>query len=154
MRYSAVKHINLTVRCIWMKFILIKDKCWIFGIERKFQQDKRMRLVDYAPYHFFCLLSLSLVLSFSHVLSFFFYSFLFSLSFFSVEFSLFQFPLLSIAIVAVITIFLRSPSGLSTNDLSIEPCAGIARRRMAPRMVAFCSYRCIFHITHNSPQVT
>lgn len=33
-------------------------------------------------------------------------------------------PLLSTAIVAVITIFLRPPSGLSTNDLSIEPRAG------------------------------
>lgn len=75
MRYSAVKNINLTVRCIWMKFILIKDKCWIFGIERKFQQDKRMRLVDYAPYHSFLStvsFSRSFILSCSLVLLLFF----------------------------------------------------------------------------------
>lgn len=38
--------------------------------------------------------------------------------------SSFLFSLLSTAIVAVITIFLRPPSGLSSNDLSIEPRAG------------------------------
>lgn len=47
-------------------------------------------------------------------------------SFFSLHLSLspFLFLLLSTVIVAVITIFLRPPSGLSFNDLSIEPRAG------------------------------
>lgn len=40
----------------------------------------------------------------------------------SLSFSLF--PFLSTAIVVVITIFLRSPSGLSSNDLSIESRVG------------------------------
>jgi len=86
-----------------------KRSCWIFGVERKFQRDKRCALgwSRAASRSFFCLLI----------------SLLFSLSL-----SLFLFPFLfpspiHTAIVAVITIFLR-PLSLSSNDLSIEPRVG------------------------------
>lgn len=78
----------------------MKDRVEIFELERKLQRDMRMRMASCAARHPF---------------------FLF-LIFFS--FSLLLFPFLSTAIVAVITIFLRPPSGLSTSDLSIEPRAG------------------------------